>query len=158
MALASDTIIENKNPDFTSIKKSIQQLNFLNKKLENALQLLAVIIVFSVLTSGALGETMRAIFKIDGFNIFPKEISYVYGTYFSLFLCIIYVPVYYYIKLNYEELKDQASTIEETAAEKGTYDKIFGEVRFKNTPLENVKLALTVLSPLLTSLLPSHVF
>jgi len=47
-----------------------------------------------------------------------------------------------------------ADTVEEKSAEKGTYQQIFGEVQFKNTPLENIKLAFTVLAPLITSFLP----
>lgn len=157
VALASDNIIKDDKIDFIAIKSSVKKIGYLNKKLEAVLQVLAIVIVFSVMTSGALGQSIRAIVKIDGYEIFPKEVSLVYGAYFSLFLCVIYIPVYYYIKLNYELLKDQAAIIEENAVEKGTYNLIFGEVQFKNTPLENVKLALTVLSPLITSILPNHI-
>lgn len=154
IALSSDNILSNRTNDFKSIKYAVKKIIYLSKALESVLQLLAIIVVFSVLTSSTLGQSIRETIKIEGYDIFPKETSLVYGAYFSLFLCIIYVPVYYYIKLNYNELKDVAAVIEDESLEKGTYQQIFGEVKFKNTPLENLKLAFTVLAPLITSFLP----
>jgi hypothetical protein len=154
IALSSDNIISTKTNDLTSIKYAVKKIIYLSKALEGVLQIFAIIVVFSVLTSSALGQSIRETIKVEGYEIFPKETSLVYGAYFSLFLCIIYVPVYYYIKLNYDQLKELAATVEEKSAEKGTYQQIFGEVQFKNTPLENIKLAFTVLAPLITSFLP----
>lgn len=154
IALSSDNILSTSPKDFKSIKYAVKKIVYLSKALEGVLQVFAIIVVFTVLTSSALGQAIREIIKVDGYEIYPKETSLVYGAYFSLFLCIIYVPVYYYIKLNYDEVKDMAAAIEEDSKEKGTYQQIFGEVRFKNTPLENMKLAFTVLAPLITSFLP----
>jgi hypothetical protein len=154
VALSSDNILKREHINFDSIRKSVKKIDILSKTLQGALQVLAVIVVFSVLTSNALGESIRQMIEIDSFEIFPKEISYSYGMYFSLFLCIIYIPVYYYIKQNYLILKEIAADLEEKEIVKGTYNALFGVTKFESSPLDNLKLAFTILAPLLSSFLP----
>lgn len=148
--------LEMKDKSTAEFDKAFKKMKYLNKSLQNALQLLAIIVVFSVLTSTALGETIRRTIKIDGFNIYPHEVSYVYGLYFSLFLCIIYVPVYFYIKQNFLKLKDEAFdlVISDPAKYTTWYSNHFSQSKFETTVVDNLKLALTMLSPLLSGFLP----
>ncbi len=148
--------VELEEKSIPEFDKAIKRLKYLNKSLQNAMQLLAIIVVFSVLTSTALGEAIKRTIKIDGFDVYPNEINYVYGMYFSLFLCIIYVPVYFYIKQNFLKLKDEAYDLVTTEPDKYTtwYNNQFGQTKFEGTVTDNLKLALTMLSPLLSGFLP----
>jgi hypothetical protein len=76
--------------------------------------------------------------------------------YFSLFLSIIYIPVYFYIKQNYNRLKEKANELNppDDVKEKPWYKDLFGDTRFEGTALDNLKLAFTLMAPLLTSFLP----
>jgi hypothetical protein len=138
------------------IDKALRRMRYLNLSLQNALQLLAVIVVFSVLTSTALGQAMRATMQVKGFDVYPKEVSIVYGLYFTLFLCIIYVPVYFFIKQNYLKLKEMAWELKMSDPEKNDawYNNQFGQSKFEGTAIDNLKLGFTMLSPLLSGFLP----
>jgi hypothetical protein len=152
----------NQTLDITDIEQATAKLKIIHKSLQNVLYVLAVIVVFTVLTSTALGQSIKATVGIRGFDLFPKEASLVYGLYFSLFLCIIYIPVYYYIKLNYNRLKEKANELNpsDDIKEKPWYKDLFSDTRFEGTALDNLKLAFTLLAPLLTSFLPEslHLF
>lgn len=138
------------------IEQAVKNISILNTYLQNSLQVLAIIVVFSVLTSSALGETIRSTLQVEGFELYPKQTSYVYGLYFTLFLCIIYIPVYFFIKQKYNKIKDTAYTLSTDDDDKHSkwYDKHFGTTKFEGTAIDNLKLALTVLSPLLSAFLP----
>lgn len=148
------------DPEQTLAVKDIEiataKLKIIHKALQNVLQVLAVIVVFTVLTSTALGQSLKSTVGIDGFDLYPKEASLVYGLYFSLFLCIIYIPVYFYIKQNYNRLKEKANELNppDEIKEKPWYKELFADTKFEGTALENLKLAFTILAPLLTSFLP----
>lgn len=138
------------------IEDAAKKMRLLHKALQNVLQVLAVIVVFSVLTSSALGASIRAAVKIEGFDLYPAEVSLVYGMYFSLFLCIIYLPVYYYIKQNYLPLKAYAIDVHATEElkAKSWYKDLTEDSKFEGNAIENIKVALTMLAPLLTAFLP----
>ncbi len=152
---ASDKIARHNNTR-EQIENSTQQLQSLNKILTSALQTLAVVVVFSVLTSGTLRETIRATIYIPDFDVFPKQESYVYGIYFSSFLAIIYVPVYMLLKQLANGLRDDLARLVKGAP--ATDDKwvkeIDGVINDKNSAFDTLKLTFTVLSPLITSFLP----
>ena len=136
-----------------SIEEAATNLKYLNHLLQNTLQILSIIVVFAVLTTKTLGDSIKATISVKGFDLFPNQVSYVYGMYFTLFLCIVYIPVYAYLKNNYSTLNDMA--LKEPDAPTATwYTNLFGQNRFEGTALSNLKLALTVIAPLLTSFLP----
>ncbi len=149
---ASDTLFKS---EITKInfKKAAQSLNQLNQQLRSALQILAIIVVFSVLTSSALRESIKATIEIGGYNIFPTEVSFVYGMYFSLFLCITYIPVHYYLSQQYNYLKSLSFDSEDLDKEK---EAVLSLYNLKSSALDNIKMALTVLAPLLSSFLPEN--
>lgn len=128
-------------------------LEMLNQVLRNALSVLSVIVVFTVLTSGTLKEAIKATVHIEGYDIFPTEISYAYGIFFSLFLCVIYIPVYFYLKQQYSYFKNSLAGINDLG---DTKEKVLASLDFKSSAMDNLKTALTVLAPLITSFLPEN--
>lgn len=128
-----------------------RQFEFLNQSLKGAMQILAIIVVFSVLTSSALRMSIKSVVEIKYYDIFPVEASYVYGMYFSLFLCIMYIPSYIYLKNRYAQFKEYLNIQQ---FEEQWSQSILGTVKFEGTALDNLKLAFTILAPLISSFLP----
>jgi hypothetical protein len=129
------------------------KFEMLNQSLRGALQVSAIIVVFTVLTSGTLKETIKATVEIKGYDIFPTEVSYTYGIFFSLFLCVIYLPIYFYLKQKYIDLKGAAAGISDLGENK---EKVLAAIDFKTSAIDNLKTALTMLAPLLSSFLPEN--
>lgn len=128
-----------------------RQFEFLNQSLKGAMQILAIIVVFSVLTSSALRMSIKSVIEIKYYDIFPVEASYVYGMYFSLFLCIMYIPSYIYLKNRFTQFKEYINSQE---VDEQWSQSVLGTVKFEGTALDNLKLAITILAPLITSFLP----
>lgn len=147
---ASKALLASK-ADAQSITLKFEELNQILKQI---LQVHAVIVVFSVLTSNALGASIRATFKIEDFDIYPEVVPFLYGMFYSLFLCALYIPTYMYLKSCYQEFSTGLS-MNSTPEEKDKVKEMLAIVKMDGSGvLENIKLALTLLSPLLTSLLP----
>jgi len=144
--------------DKLSIEKAISQFSLLNQSLTWALQILAVLVVFSVLTTGTLQQTIKSVLILKEFEVFPKEISYVYGMFFSLFLGIIYIPTYLYLKNRYSQLNKALEFGMESADEKTQelYEKLLKSDNFGGSAIDNLKLAFTVLAPLISGFLPEQ--
>lgn len=155
VGVASDNIVP-EHPDEKNIEFALRKLRRLNDYLQKALQLLAIIVVFSVLTSSALGVSIKSTVDIAGYDVYPKEISYVYGLYFTIFLCLIYIPVYYYLRHRYNQLREQAMVIDVDAShpEQDVYKHLFGDIKGESSALNNIKLALTLLAPFISSFIP----
>ncbi len=133
------------------IEAIAHQFEFLSQSLKGAMQILAVIVVFSVLTSSALRMSIKAVVEIKYYDIFPVEASYVYGMYFSLFLCIMYIPSYIYLKNRFMKFKEN---INMQLIDEQWSQSVLETVKFEGTALDNMKLAFTILAPLITSFLP----
>lgn len=138
------------------LDKSVSQIVILNRVLLNALQVFAVIVVFSVLTSSTLRASIKDSFVIQYFDIFPPQESYVYGLYFTSFIGIIYVPVQAFLRQRNYELNKALVAFHNTQEIKD--DKWFqasvSSLDINSSSLDNLKLIFTVLSPLITSFLP----
>ena len=142
--------------DKKSVEKAVKQFTFLNQALIGALQILAVLVVFSVLTTGVLEQAIKSVLSIKGFYIFPNKICYVYGMFFSLFLGIIYIPTYIFLRYSFNKMtEDSQSEVEaEDEETQKSYQDLLATVNFKDSALDNLKLALTVMAPLISSFLP----
>ncbi len=142
----------------TKAKGMVDQFNYLNSVLLAALQVLAIIVVLSGFCSAALGESIKSSFTIIGFDIFPKELSYAYGLFYALFLAIFYLPVYFSLKERGKALQKEILLSAEGLDEKAAQEqKALGEhVELKSSALDSLKLALTILSPLIASFLPEQ--
>jgi len=143
-----------------SFETAALKLNTLLDALLTALQVLAVIVVLAVLSSRALYESIRSVIRIENVE-FPREVSYIYGLYFSLFLAIVYIPSYYYLRMRSSSLRQSldAYLSDQPSKEDSRWpEKMATAFTIKTTPVESLKLALTVLAPLISSLLPEGLF
>ena len=155
-ARCADTIDET-TADFAVLRQSVRQMKALDNILKNTLHMIAIIVVFAVLTSSALGAALESMMEIKGYDLFPKEVSYLYGAYFTLFLCVIYVPVYYHLAQKYDALKTRAADLKEEGVV-GNYESLFAAAAFQGSAVDNIKIAITIISPLLTAFIPKAVF
>ncbi len=146
------------------IENAARNLESLNKLLYTSLQILSIAIVFAVLASNYLRSSIVAVFTVEGYDIFPVTNCYVFGFYLSLFLAIVYVPVYYFLKESLDSLKRtivvlKNETKNHTLPDGEMDDKwemsVLGTIKIDNTAMDNFKLVFIVLSPLLTSFLPA---
>lgn len=125
----------------------LRHFRYLNGVLQTVLQIMAILVVFSVLTSTALGHTLRSMVKIEGYSIYPPEVSYIYGLFFTFFLCILYIPSHVWLKHCYHNL---------TATDAPDTNQKEEQSLFNETMMNQIKIAFTVLSPLITSFLPEQ--
>ncbi|MBA4411117.1 MAG: hypothetical protein Q8S54_10440 [Bacteroidota bacterium] len=141
-----------------SVEKAVSQFAMLNQILLASLQVLAILVVFSVLTTSALQQSIKSALIIKNFDIFPKEISYVYGLFFSLFLAIIFIPTYLYLRNCQNKIKHNLQNEIETENFEipEWYNNILSKINLGGSALDNLKLSLTVLAPLISSFLPEQ--
>jgi hypothetical protein len=143
-----------------SFEIAARQLNRLFEVLLMALQVLAVIVVLAVLTSRTLHESFRSVIRIENIEL-PREISYVYGLYFSLFLAIILIPTYYHLRLRSSSFRLLLNDyLDKTGSKTDSKwpERMATAFTLKTSALETLKLTLTVLAPLISSFLPDEVF
>lgn len=145
--------------DKSSTEKAVSNFEYLKQVLQNALQVLAIIIVLTVLTSGTLNTAFKSALTTKSFDVYPTQSVYVYGLLFSTFLGIIYIPVFVYLKLKNNDLRqklvDYQNLQNETEAKWA--EKVLSVMTANASSLDNLKIALTVLAPLITSFLPSSI-
>jgi hypothetical protein len=141
-----------------SLEKAIIKFNMLNQLLTGALQVLAILVVFSVLTTSALQQSIKSALIIKSIDISPPELSYVYGLFFTLFLAIIYIPVQLFLRYRINSLKQdiQIQSQNENEDNQQTYKNMIGQLNVGGTALDNLKLAFTVLAPLISGFLPEQ--
>jgi hypothetical protein len=148
--------------DKESIESASLKFNRLNRILQNSLQILAVIVVITVLLSSALRQSIKAALSTAGFDLFPKEIVYVYGLYFSLFLALIYLPAAVYLRYKTTGFKTALLSDKKlnTETNKDWMLAVTMNLGLDKSAIDNLKVVLTVLSPLITSFLPEqlHLF
>lgn len=137
-------------------KKSIDwaalaaDFTFLKSSLKFFLTVDAALIVLSILTTDTLRRAIGAEILIDGVKkdgMLPKEFTYLYGLTFTLFLALLYLPIAFRMRSTAEHISATlAGTPEETIwASKFAIDQ---------SPLESLKVALSILAPVVTALLP----
>jgi hypothetical protein len=141
-----------------NIDNTVSGFSMLNQILLNSLQILAILVVFSVLTTSALQQSIKSTLIIKNIDIFPNEVSYVYGLYFSLFLAIIYIPTYIFLRNCQNNLKQNLQNEIESEKSLNTewYKNVIANLSTGGTALDNLKLSLTVLAPLISSFLPEQ--
>ena len=139
-------------------KAAIGRFNYLNSVLLSALQVLAIIVVLTSFCSAALGQSIKSVFVLKGFEIFPKEVSYAYGLFYALFLAMFYIPVYQTLKEKGKDLREQiilsSAGLSETNVQER--EKMSESLEIKTSALDSLKMALTILSPLIASFIPEH--
>ena len=155
LGASADRITATKE-DKASVDLAIRKFQQLESTLRKCLQVVAILVVFSILTSLTLGKSLRAVIEIPGFDIFPEEIGYIYGLIFTFFLAMVYIPTHYYLRFKgrtfVENLKTGSN--KEDKEEQSWLKEVKESILIKKTAIESLKIALTVTAPLITSLIP----
>jgi hypothetical protein len=142
--------------DKNNIEWAVKSFKNLNGKLNNALQVLAVIIVMTILTTSALRQSLIAVLHAHNFEIFPIQSVYAYGLFFSVFLALVYVPNYLFMKYSSSQVIDHLNSKKNAV---GTQEALWAEqllsvMQIGKTSMDSIKLVITVLSPLLSIVIP----
>ena len=114
----------------------------------------ATLIVFSVLTTDTLRRSIMAELTINQFNvkghdIFPQEFVYLYGLLFTIYLALLYLPIYYRLKYKGETMTLGLQNDELAAGTPGNSFLI------TESALDSLKVTLSILAPVVSSLLPN---
>jgi hypothetical protein len=80
-------------PDRLELEDRLMRLKKLGATLRACLSILALLVVFAVITSGLLRESFIAWVSVPGLDLFPERFVRAYGMMFAAFLAILYVPV-----------------------------------------------------------------
>lgn len=130
--------------------KAADDFTMLRNGLRFFLSVDAALIVLSIFTTETLRRAIVQEVVVTGTNkdgIFPKEFTYMYGMVYTLYLALFYLPIYY--RLRSKGAYMMRAVIENDKTKKfGTYFLI------NESPLESFQVALSILAPIVTSLLP----
>jgi hypothetical protein len=153
---ASDNISSINSFKKENIVKAAFQLRYLNRVLRNAFWVLSIGIVFSVLTSSALAASIKASIDIAGFDIHPQKMCLVLGLFYSLYIGIIYIPIYLYLKNRNDQFKETLIDNQHllTDEDENIAQRIVSAMDGRSSFFENVNIISTVLAPVVTGLLP----
>jgi len=139
------------------IKDTAERFDTLNSYTNFCLTSLAIIIVLTVLTTGAIRESILDVISVTGLDIMPKEFVYAYGLFFTVLLAIIYIPVQHYIKFKGCEILESLNELnEENIKNKRALESAKEKFDLKTTPAGTLSASLTVLAPFISSLLPGY--
>jgi hypothetical protein len=143
-------------PDLKWFEERASEFDLLNRGLNNAVITLAVIVALTVLSLVALSTSINnTVLASRDFPLVPDSLSIVYGLLLSLFLGILYVPVYLVLAVQNKHLRSLFDTHLPTNSDNAEWSKRVSDlIDMKNPSKDNFKLVLTILSPLITSLLP----
>jgi hypothetical protein len=142
----------------SEIKGAAEKFSQLHNYLLAALQVLAIVVVLTGFCSSGLRQSIKSIFELTGFDIFPVEMSYAYGLFYAMFLSLFYFPVYYSLKRNARDIKNHLFANTDGLTKEALKKRHMAVQRLetKTTAIESLKLALTIMSPLLTSFIPEY--
>lgn len=157
VATAGNTLVKKFSQE-DNIKSAAEQFSRLHGYLLAALQVLAIVVVLTGFCSSGLRQSIKSLFVLNDFDIFPKEMSYAYGLFYAMFLALFYFPVYYSLKRNAQQIKNNLFANSENLSKDALKRRHQAVQRLetKTTAIESLKLALTILSPLLTSFIPEY--
>jgi hypothetical protein len=153
VSAAVDRLAPGKDADAGAIAQLAGRFAQLRAALRFFLTSVAILVVMSVVTTDALRRALLNAVHAENLDIFPREFVYMYGFLFALVLAIFYLPVSFHLRARGRWLRDQLSspgqpTTEETKAALQSLDAA-------ESPLDNLKTAISILSPLITSFLPN---
>lgn len=128
-------------------------LSKLDREHREAIQVLAVIVVLSLLCSSTLRLSIKTVLQVDGFDIFPEQVSYVYGLFFTLLLGILYFPLNLYLKYKRQQLYDESLLQNLVNPGEVTSPSLEDLLQPKAEASNQFKIIFTVFSPLITSII-----
>ena len=109
----------------------------------------SILIVFSVLTVDAFIRAILAEIQVN-VEILPKNLVYLNGLMFTFYLAVIYIPIYSRLKDKGEQMLNDVSE----ANQEGNLKSITAILRIQQTPIESLQVVISILAPVLTSLVP----
>lgn len=119
----------------------------LNDSLHFFLMAISVLILFSVITSALIQQSIDTVMTIRGFTLFPTEFIYAYGLIFTIFLAAIYIPIHYHLKAEGKRIADQ---LRESNESEFTEEKA-KQLEMKEPTKKSIQVLLTILAPILGS-------
>jgi len=126
-----------------------EKFNLLRRKLKFFLLIDAALIVLSVVNTDAFRRAIVSEVSIN-MDIVPRDYVYLYGVLFTFLLAIVYMPIYARLKNKGElMLKEIPQNLLNADGH-----KIASVLNIKETPIESLKVVLSILAPVLTSLVP----
>lgn len=131
------------------IDKILDSFRLLNDSLRFFLLAIAVLILYSLITTALMQRSINTVMVIRGFALFPTEFIYSYGLMFTVFLAAIYLPVHYHLKM---EGKRIAAWMVASHDQNGIEEKI-EQLEMKEPWLKTLQIFLTILSPIIGSLI-----
>src|SRR5690606_17260188 len=78
----------------------------LNDSLRFFLMAISVLILFSIVTTTLVQQSIDRVMTIRDFTLFPTEFIYAYGLIFTTFLASIYIPIQYHLKSEGKRMAD----------------------------------------------------
>lgn len=133
----------------TEREKTAGKFMLLRNSLKFFLMVDAALIVFSVLTTDTLRRSIIAELTVKGHDIFPQEFVYLYGLLFTIYLALLYLPIYYRLKYKGETMTEGLPSEELVAGKPGNSFLI------SESALDSLKVTLSILAPVVSSLLPN---
>jgi len=126
------------------------KFNLLRQKLKFFLICSASLIVCAIIATELLRKAILTEVKTN-IDIVPSNFVYIYGLIFTFFLAILYLPVYYRLRLKGEAMIN----IEEDEAPEKEKDPVLKRFIIKESPMESFKITFSILAPILTTLIPN---
>lgn len=141
----------------TTTAGTIADYRRLRNEISQILLILGILVASgSVITTSALRQAINGMFiSRDNFELFPREIVYIYALLYTIFIVLVYVPVYYILVNKGKEILDNLNPISMNGlpvwnTNRAILDDYLG---LKTTLKENLSSALVVISPLLSGIL-----
>lgn len=118
----------------------------LNDSLRFFLMAISVLILFSIVTTTLVQQSIDRVMTIRDFTLFPTEFIYAYGLIFTTFLASIYIPIQYHLKSEGKRMADAFRQSGVTIAEEN-----IKQLEMKEPAAKNIQVFFTILAPILGS-------
>jgi hypothetical protein len=132
----------------------VERFGLLNESLTFFLTISSVLIMFSIASTSFLQQSINSILEIKDagtrIEIFPSDFIYAYGLIFTIFLAIIYIPVYQQLKMKGKLIKEQ---LESLNSEYNLANDDLAQLEMKDSALKRIQVFASILAPILGSVI-----
>jgi len=146
--------------DVDSVQDLTERFGCLRQALRLFLLTQGILVAMAILTTDALRRSLltetRAILQLNDLppvelSLVPPEFVYLYGLFFSVILATIYIPVFIHLRSKGRELN---RALKKDASIPNDMQVSLERLEMNESVLDNLKMALTILAPLISSFLP----
>lgn len=146
---------------FTDPKVISERFQKLSKSLNFFLFALALMISLTTVTTALGRDALVEVVPWAADLLLPIDFVYLYGLIFTAILAIIYIPVFFQLKRKGESIlkliDNPAVPLEEDADSPEIDEEVRDILMLKPTSLDNLKVSLSILGPVLTGLLSKFI-